>query len=153
MPSLNIADIKHDFPDINFEQGDDFSWSPSRQTITHPELHSAQDFCQLLHEIGHAKLKHKKYSRDIALIDMERSAWEYAVKLAPQYNINLAMTDDIVQDALDTYREWLHVRSVCPECGAVGLQSSTDRYSCIHCQSQWRVNEARTCQLRRYKQK
>lgn len=153
MPSLNIADIKHDFPDINLEQGDDFSWSPSRQTITHPELHSAQDFCQLLHEIGHAKLKHTKYSRDIELIDMERSAWEYAAKLAPRYNISLNMTDDIVQDTLDTYREWLHVRSVCPECGAVGLQSSTDRYSCIHCQSQWRVNEARTCQLRRYKQK
>lgn len=153
MPSLNIADIKRDFPDIKFTQGDAFSWSPNQKTITYTPLQSSRDCCQLLHEIGHAMLSHAAYNRDVTLIDMEREAWEYAVKLAIRYNIPLSMTDNVVQDALDTYREWLHMRSICPTCSAVGIQSGDNKYSCLHCQSNWLVNEARTCQLRRYKQK
>ena len=106
---------------------------------------------QLLHEIAHAKLGHKNYQYDVQLIEMERSAWEYAVDtLAPKYGLALSMDDDNVQDSLDSYRDWLHKRSLCPQCGAVGLQGTSSSYKCINCHSEWRVNQAKSCQLKRY---
>ena len=146
-----IAKIKQDFPDITFEKSDIFSWSPKTKTVFYKNLQQKDDFAQLLHEIAHAKLRHESYQRDILLIDMERSAWEYAVKtLAPAYDLLLHMDDDVVQDSLDSYRNWLHSRSVCPNCGAVGIQSGDCRYKCINCCAEWKVNEARNCQLKRH---
>ena len=83
-----LTKIKRDFPDITFKKGDVFSWSPKTQTVFYKNLRQKNDFAQLLHEIAHAKLQHESYQRDITLIDMERSAWEYAVDmLAPAYNL------------------------------------------------------------------
>lgn len=155
MPKITSAydRLVRDFRDINFVIGDDFHWSAIDRTITHPRIDSEDSFSLLLHEVGHAKLDHYQYSRDIELIDMERQAWEHAVtKLAPQYGHSLAMDDDVVQDALDSYRNWLHARSSCPGCQAIGIEVSTLYYGCLVCQSNWRVNEARVCQLRRFKQ-
>ena len=147
-----LAKIKLDFPDIIFKKSDVFSWSPETQTVFYKNLQQKSDFAQLLHEIAHAKLQHESYQRDITLIDMERSAWEYAVDmLAPAYNLPLQMDDDIVQDSLDSYRDWLHSRSICPNCEAVGMEITKHRYRCLQCHSEWRVNEARSCELRRYR--
>lgn len=148
-----VAKIKQDFPDIIFEKSNAFSWSPNTRTIFYKNPLQQQDnFAQLLHEIAHAKLQHESYQRDITLIDMERLAWEYAVEtLAPAYNLPLQMNDDIVQDSLDSYRNWLHSRSICPNCGAVGMEIAKHRYRCLQCLSEWRVNEARSCKLRRYR--
>lgn len=155
MPSIDLAyeQLINDFNDIDFVTGDDFYWSPMDKVITHPMIDSVNNFNLLLHEVGHAKLNHCEYPRDIALIDMERQAWECAVSdLAPRYSHSLAMDDDVVQDALDSYRNWLHARSSCPDCQAIGIEVSTLHYSCLVCQSNWRVNEAKVCQLRRFKQ-
>ena len=155
MPNINLVydQLVRDFSKINFIAGGDFHWSPLDKTITHPEIDSENNFSLLLHEVGHAELDHLRYSRDIELINMERQAWEYAVdKLAPRYRIALAMDEDVVQDAMDSYRNWLHARSSCPDCQAIGIEMSTLHYSCLVCQSEWRVNEARVCQLRRFKQ-
>lgn len=147
-----LTKIKLDFPDITFKKGDVFSWFPKTQTVFYKNLRQKNDFAQLLHEIAHAKLQHESYQRDITLIDMERSAWEYAVDmLAPAYNLPLQMDDDIVQDSLDSYRNWLHSRSICPNCEAVGMEIAKHRYRCLQCHSEWRVNEARSCELRRYR--
>lgn len=151
MPLVNLATIKHDFPDLHFEKGPVFAWNSESRTIFYKNTLSHQDFVQLLHEIAHAQLNHKTYQRDIQLIDMERAAWEYAVaNLAPKYNLKLSMNDAIVQDFLDSYRDWLHQRSLCPECGAVGLQAAAATYQCLNCQTRWRVNQAKSCQLKRY---
>ena len=58
MPLANINKIKHDFPDLNFEKGETFSWDPNSRTIYYEKLSSKQDLAQLLHEIAHAKLDH-----------------------------------------------------------------------------------------------
>lgn len=152
MPLPILSKIKQDFPEIHFVSGDVFAWSPESMTITYIPGSSTDGTAHLLHELAHALLKHSDYQRDINLIDMERSAWEYAVqKLAPRYNVDIAMTDDIVQNSLDSYREWLHARSSCPNCQAVGIENHKHQYRCLQCQSSWRVNEARNCELRRYK--
>lgn len=150
-PTLHhlIDRLRQDFPRYQFQIGDTDNWSPSDQTITvHPDTSPAH----LLHELAHAVLQHRVFTRDVELLEMERAAWHHAATtLAPRYRISLAMEDDMVQDALDTYRHWLSARSTCPYCGAIGLQATATTYRCLHCQERWHVNEARTCRLQRTK--
>lgn len=148
-----LEQLTADFPDIHFIPSDDFQWSPDTRTITHPPIQTDDDRANLLHEVGHAQLEHASYRRDITLLDMERQAWRYAQStLAPRYGLELSMNDKVVDDALDSYRQWLHARSTCPHCQAIGVEQTTATYLCLICHSIWTVNEARTCQLRRYKQ-
>ena len=151
MPKSILRQIEADFPQFNFELNDNFSWQPKTQTITHPAIKNRDDTAQLLHELSYGLLEHSTYNRDIQLIDMERDAWKHTVKnLAPKYSINLSLSDEIIQDALDSYRNWLHDRSVCPNCNAVGFEHAKSLYRCINCQSEWQVNEAKYCHLRRH---
>jgi len=136
-----------DFPGVLFEQSDDFYYSPQSQTV----FYTSGNLPRLLHELGHALLEHANYSRDIDLLKIERDAWIKARQLALVYSVDI--TDDTVQDDLDSYRLWLHKRSLCPECSANGLQTGIDTYRCLSCHTDWRVNEARTCGLKRYKLK
>jgi hypothetical protein len=149
MPSIIslITKLQADFPTFTFTSGKEFRWSPQDQTIYYPD--SSSDSSALLHELAHAMLQHNSYTRDIQLIEIERDAWDYAKHtLAERYAVTIDETT--IQEALDTYRDWLHARSTCPECQATGLQSKTNRYKCLACHTQWRVNEARVCALRRY---
>lgn len=141
------AKLQADFPTFTLVAGTAFHWSPQDKKIHYEE--SSDDTASLLHELSHAILEHTNYSKDIELIEMERDAWEHAVQvLAPTYRITIE--DNDVQDALDTYRDWLHARSTCPECQATGVQTKKSQYRCIACMTNWRVNEARVCALRRY---
>jgi len=151
MPSITslLAKLTTDYPAITFVQGDEFHWSPADNTVTYCVTKDGSASSQLLHELSHALLGHTDYSRDITLLKMERDAWEKAQEIAVPYGITI--TDEIIQNHLDTYRDWLHDRSTCPTCGATGLQSTKDTYRCVACTEQWRVNEAKTCELRRYK--
>ena len=149
MPSTTslAAKLQTDFPDYVLVAGKEFYWSPQDKKVTYDQ--SSDDIASLLHEMSHAILGHAQYNKDIELIEMERDAWEYAVNtLARAYRIQVQ--DDEVQEALDTYRDWLHARSTCPTCQATGLQIKKQQYKCIACSTNWRVNEARVCALRRY---
>lgn len=150
MPSTTslATSLQHDFPSFTFQASDEFRWSPQENIIFYNQ--TSDDSASLLHELGHAVLKHHNYSKDIGLIEMERDAWQYATStLAPRYDITI--TDEVIQDALDTYRDWLHARSTCPNCKATGVQTKESQYKCVLCAAQWRVNDARICALRRYK--
>ena len=132
---------------LTFVKSDFFGWNANERTITYaPDAPHAPAF--LLHELGHALLGHADYSDDIHLLAMERAAWDKALQLAPEYDV--AITDELIEESLDTYRDWLHARSTCKNCQAVGLQIKKNTYHCIACDNSWRVNEARTCALRRY---
>ncbi len=146
MSSL-VHRLKTDHPSITFFQTDEFSWSPQTKTVSYNPA-GAHASAQLLHELSHALLNHTEYRRDIELIAMETAAWEHAHQLAATYRHKL--DEDVIQDHLDTYREWLHTRSTCPECKATGFQTGPAIYECPACTAQWRVNEARLCNLRRY---
>lgn len=145
-----IPQLKTDFPQFRFSSSDEFRWSPKEATIYYDI--SSNDPSTLLHELSHAILDHKDYTKDISLLELERDAWEYARQtLAPRYDI--VVLDDTVQDSLDTYRDWLHARSTCPNCSATGVQQQQKAYKCLACRTIWRVNDARFCSLRRYKLK
>lgn len=149
MPStpslLNV--LKQDFPAITFTESTVFRWSPSEHTVYYK---NTKDIASLLHEVAHGVLGHTEYARDIELIRTEREAWDMVVAtLARRYKVTV--DQEQIEDALDTYRDWLHSRSLCPSCQATGVQTDKNLYSCLACTTTWRVNEARTCALRRYK--
>jgi hypothetical protein len=141
--------LTRDFPKLHFETGDDFYWSPSRKTVFLGSLQSSHDAITALHETAHALLSHKHFARDIDLLKIEREAWEYAAReLAPRYS--LVIDPEFIEDMLDTYRDWLHARSTCPNCSLTGVQTAESLYRCVGCGNEWRVNDARRCGLRRY---
>jgi hypothetical protein len=132
---------------IIFSASDDFHWDHETQTVYYnPSEPDAAPL--LLHETGHALLQHASYPDDISLLAMERDAWTEAEKLAD--DLGMAIDSDLVEETLDTYRDWLHARSTCPHCQATGVQESEKLYSCLACHHKWTVNEARICALRRH---
>ena len=146
MSSL-IHKLKTEYPSITFFESDQFAWSPATRTVSYsPELPYASAL--LLHELSHGLLEHTEYKRDVELLAMEAAAWEKAKELANHYSVRLS--ENVIQSHLDTYREWMHARSTCPECTATGYQTSAAHYVCPACTHQWRVNEARICGLKRY---
>ena len=122
-----VNKLRYTFPDIIFSIGNTFSWSPATKTISYPNNVSDKTVgaWSLLHETGHAQLKHTNYSLDIDLLLMEVQAWEKAkeIGLLTGYNID----ENHIQDCLDTYRDWLHKRSTCPRCGLVCLQTTPQK--------------------------
>ncbi len=152
MPSTTsiLLDLKNKYTRLNFVPGESFAWSSSDNIVFYDEK-SPDLQILLLHEISHALLGHDKYDRDIELIAMEREAWNKTTELAQYFNIEVL--DSLIQSAMDSYRDWLHSRSSCPKCQAIGLQTDISNYHCPACNNNWSVNEARTCALRRYKTK
>lgn len=151
MQSLSslLKRIRQDNAAYGFVLAEDFMWSPSSRTIAYKTPQSFGDIWTLLHEVGHAQLDHNTYQYDIELIGYEVAAWERAKEIALRYGI--AINDDYIEDNLDTYRFWLHERSICPTCQHNGLQQTKNTYSCYNCKCLWRVNEARICRLKRTK--
>lgn len=139
--------LKTTYTDYSFVVAEQFSWSPSTRTIFYNPKASHASLL-LLHELSHARLGHQEYRRDVELIAMETAAWEEAKKLTDEFNVRL--DENAVQDHLDTYRDWLHARSTCPDCSANGYQTDKNHYECPACTHTWKVNEARLCALRRY---
>jgi len=138
-----VAKLANDFPKFKFEKSNVAHWSPTDKTISYTD-----DSAKLLHELGHALLDHTDFVQDIELIHLERDAWEKARELASKYEVEI--TDDMIETALDDYRDWLHARSLCPKCGQTGVQSRDSLvYSCLNCNARWTANDARNCGLKR----
>lgn len=141
-----IANLATKYPDIKFVSGDTFRWSSSTNTVFYEP--KSKDVISLLHETAHALLSHTYYRQDIDLIHLERDAWTKAKELGRIYGYEV--DDDTIEDALDSYRHWLHTRSLCPHCQQNGVQKD-DFYSCLICNQRWKPNDARTCGLKRRK--
>lgn len=148
LQSSGILDTPHGT--IALEAGASFSWHYQTRVVTYDATDSHAQIL-LLHEVGHALLNHQNYDHDIHLLEMERAAWDKAQSFSLDFGI--IIDTKMVEDALDTYRDWLHARSLCPQCSSTGVQTTTNVYMCLACHHVWRVNEARTCQLRRYNTK
>ena len=135
-----VSKLRQDYPDLVFSIGGSHCWSPEHGQISYAsdEAHNIEG---LLHELGHARLGHRTYVSDIDLLRKEVEAWEEATRLAEQYNVPL--NQNHIQDCLDTYRDWLHKRSICPECHGTGLQQSERQYSCLNCRHAWSVTPSR----------
>lgn len=138
-----LGSLRRDFPQLNIKKGDTFCWSPADQTVYYATTSNRSDTWTLLHEASHGILQHTTYRSDFELIRLELDAWEKAKQLASQYGVKIS--DDHIEDCLDTYRDWLHKRSLCPTCDMKSLQSDPNTYTCLNCDASWRVSTNRLC--------
>lgn len=128
-----LRQLQTDYADLQFKTGQYFSFHPPKTIILGPPQ---QNYGLLtLHELAHAILKHRDYTKDIQLIKIESAAWETAKQLSQKYRI--AWDEDFVQDHLDSYRNWLHYRSLCPKCHITGYQDQCQSYHCPLCHRSW----------------
>ncbi len=150
MLSKLVCKLEVEYPDVHFQPGVSFKWSAKNKTLYYCSVLDGSSSL-LLHELSHALLGHDDFKLDVDLVRKERLAWQYAQEtLAPRYSV--VISDDQIEDAMDTYRNWLHKRSLCPDCQTSGLQTKTGIYKCLACRCQWRANDARQRSLRRYRQ-
>ncbi|MGD8374094.1 MAG: hypothetical protein PVI21_04575 [Candidatus Woesebacteria bacterium] len=137
---LLLDKLAKDYPNFVFIEGKSFKWSPKTKTITFCSTEPNSAWL-ILHEIAHALLGHDSFSANINLVKCESAAWHYA-KNKLQNNYKISISDDYIQDCLDTYRDWLHSKSLCPACGQTGIQTKKNTYSCINCRYSWLIDES-----------
>lgn len=133
------------YPGLTFKPSQQFSWAPEKREISYIKGSSGQkSVWSLLHETGHALLEHDQYQADYQLIRLEVAAWEEAKRLATL--VGVSIKEDHIQDCLDTYRDWLYKRSICPTCHTKSLQQNDFvHYRCFNCSTAWRVTPSRFC--------
>lgn len=144
-----IAKLQTDFPQLVFVSAKQFYWSPETKEIFYKsDARGKQAIWSLLHETGHALLDHKNYKADFELLRLEVAAWERAREVALSHDVEI--DDDHIQDCLDTYRDWLHKRSICPTCSTKCLQQGDFvHYRCFNCHTTWKVTGSRFCRAYR----
>ena len=129
-----VVQLEQDFPQFSWRKGTRFRFRPPR-TIFYEECLTEDEhnnYClQLLHELGHAVLRHRDFRTDLDRLRMEVAAWEQAQQFAAQYNIYY--DEELVQEQLDSYRGWLHGKSRCKKCGLTRYQTKDGEYHCPQC--------------------
>ena len=140
-----INKLVQSYPTLRFRAGSQFSWSPETSEIIYCQNSEDEHAVwSLLHETGHALLEHAGYKADIELLRLEVDAWKKAHELADSLGVKL--DENHVQDCLDTYRDWLYKRSICPSCHTKCLQlDDHTHYRCFNCHTVWRVSSSRFC--------
>jgi hypothetical protein len=144
LPKLRAA-----FPDLLYSAGNQFCWSPESREIVYIEnAIGPKAAWSLLHETGHALLEHTTYKADFELLKLEIAAWSKAKDLAK--DLGIIIDNDHIEDCLDTYRDWLYKRSICPKCTTKCLQQDDYvHYRCFNCRAVWRVSTSRFCRAYR----
>jgi hypothetical protein len=145
-----VKKLAQNHPHLKFVAAESFYWCPETSEVFYDQ-NRADDTTgswSLLHETSHALLGHNSYEADIELLRLEVAAWDNAVKLSPVHGITI--DNNYIQDCLDTYRDWLYRRSLCPGCGTQCLQSDeTTHYRCFNCHTRWHVSPSRFCRAYR----
>ena len=141
--------LQQSYPQFTFAEADYCLWRSSEQTIYYAKPSGMTDMWDIFHELGHARRCHAYFSHDVSLLRLEAEAWAEAKTIAAQFD-NL-IEESHIQDSLDTYRQWLNERSTCPQCGATGVQTKKNTYSCFNCRCSWKVPLSRMCITRRYR--
>ncbi len=135
-----INQLVLDYPHFSFRTSKRFSFrltpnSPHQDGIIF--IGPPQPFfaLQTLHELSHAINRHQDFTTSIGRLKLEREAWDYARLLLTLYS-HLSPDEwdtDFVEESLDTYRIWLHQKTVCPHCGLTRFQTDDGKYHCPSC--------------------
>jgi hypothetical protein len=142
MPKItlpSISEIKEQFTQFSFAENEIFHWSPKDNCVYYDpnELHRKEGVFQLLHELGHALSGHTNYTSGIQLLKIEAEAWKQAKELAASYGLKISNKQ--IERCLDSYRDWLYLRSACPNCETVALETEANHYHCFNCMQKWKV--------------
>lgn len=125
--------LRQDFPALRFRQGERFTFRPPRTIFYNPLLPSAD--LLIFHEIGHALCGHCDYQTHIRRLEIEAEAWAKGKEVIDSHpNYQVTYNPDFAEDQLDTYRDWLHQKSLCPTCHLTRCQTPDGKYHCPHCE-------------------
>ncbi len=142
-----VERVKSDFWNLRIREGKKFMFRPPKTVVYEKNVFWGEEgSCkggsgekvvveykmQLLHELGHALLEHNFFATDLERIKMERAAWDQARALGERYGVE--WDEEVVEEKLDTYRDWLHQRSKCKQCGMTGYQTKDGVYHCPFCE-------------------
>lgn len=138
MPSLKklVAKISADYPNLNLLAGDRFRFSAPSTLYYDPSNTEERPDLLLLHELGHYLINEHDYSSDIELVEIESRAWARARDICANYAIDY--DEDFAENHLDSYRDWLHLTSLCQNCQLAGYQDSSLLYHCPLCGATWK---------------
>lgn len=144
-----LSRLQLKFPDLSFRKGAAFLWAPETQEVVYKAAsREASAVWSLLHETSHALLGHRAYGTDFELLSLEVAAWERAKQLASE--LDIVIDNDHIQDCLDSYRDWIYARSICPRCDTKSLQQADlKHYHCFNCREVWQVTPSRFCRAYR----
>jgi len=145
-----VRKLQTDFPAFTFRAGPRFRWAADHQEIIYKLDNDIRNTWGILHELGHALRGHHDYHTDVELLRKEVEAWAEAESLSAQYGVTIDA--EHIQGCLDSYRDWLHKRSTCPQCALRGVQDDAKRYVCLNCKATWVVSSARFCRAYRRSQ-
>jgi hypothetical protein len=147
----SITDIRQQFAQFSFAQHEIFHWSPIDHTIYYDQtnLNTPEGIFQLLHEIGHALCGHTNYTSGVQLVKIEAEAWDRAKQLAQSYDLKISSRQ--IERCLDSYRDWLHLRSACPNCKTIAVETEANHYRCFNCLQHWKVPSNQTTRQYRLK--
>ncbi len=143
-----LQHIKTNHSNVTYKKSNKSYWDPLSQTIFHnPNKNYAE--VTLLHELGHAINQDKQYKYDTDLLKMELQAWQQANKISKKLAIDI--DKNYIEDCMDSYRNWLHARSKCPNCSQNSIQNSELKYVCLNCGCTWQTSRERFCRTYRKK--
>lgn len=151
-----LKSLRRDYPELKFRLSKRFKYRPPGMvyyeqpildgqnaeqnrvlarpsSLNPPKIEQNYYHLQLLHEVGHAILRHSDYRVDIERLQIERAAWDQAKELCAVYEV--PYDEDFVEEELDTYRDWLHQRAKCPVCQTVRYQDRSGKYRCPFCET------------------
>ncbi len=122
--------LKTTYPELKFKPGKRFAFRPPK-TIIYVE--GEKNFKLLvLHELGHALIGEFSFKTDVERLKIETKAWAKAKSLAKTFNI--PFNETFAESELDSYRDWLHKKSLCKKCGLTRFQTPDGVYHCPHCE-------------------
>lgn len=138
MPNLKklIAKISADYPGLSLKSGSRFQFTPPSTLFYDPKNTEKHADLLLLHELGHYLINQTDYGSDIELVEIESRAWAKAREICPHYDVKY--DTDFAEDHLDSYRDWLHLTSLCKNCNLAGYQDSAHLYHCPLCGATWK---------------
>lgn len=119
-----------DYPWLRLRIGQKFAFRPPKTIVLGPVEPCSR--LLFLHEVSHAVCGHHDFKMDVERLKMEVEAWEKARELACVYGVEV--NEELIQTELDTYRDWLHQKSRCPDCGLTRFQTPDSQYHCPLCE-------------------
>ncbi|MBR3204074.1 hypothetical protein IKF81_00095 [Candidatus Saccharibacteria bacterium] len=130
-----LSKIQKEYPFFSIKPGKKFLFRPQK-TILYEEKNTNFQLL-LLHELSHALLNHFTYKTSIERLQIERDAWEKTKILCEKYSI--PFDENFIQDELDTYRNWLHQKTICKKCGLTCIETDNHSLFCPKCQKHFQI--------------
>ncbi len=125
-----LAKLEELYPNYHIHFGKKFMFRPPKTIYFGPKSTPNFEFFAL-HELAHAELGHFNFKTDVERIKMEVAAWGKTKELCQKFGVEF--DSSLAEEELDSYRNWLHQKSLCKKCGLTRYQTPNGTYHCPHC--------------------